>query len=111
MVSGSSSRYSTNGSTRSRSWLRKRMAINASIVRPRLRRSTRAWKPAVTPRARSPRTRSRQVEGATPVSDAQTVEAVLDCFAAVEQRDEARQRELFDAGVEFHWPPSLPYGT
>jgi ketosteroid isomerase-like protein len=41
----------------------------------------------------------------------ETVEAVLDCFAAVEQRDQARQRELFDAGVEFHWPPSLPYGT
>jgi uncharacterized protein len=35
---------------------------------------------------------------------------VLACFAAVERRDEERQRELFDPEVGFHWPPSLPYG-
>jgi ketosteroid isomerase-like protein len=44
------------------------------------------------------------------VSAAQSVEVVLDCFAAVEQRDERRQRELFHPEVEFLWPPSLGYG-
>lgn len=45
------------------------------------------------------------------MDEGENVEIVLDCFAAVEQRDEARQRQLFHAGIEFHWPPSLPYGT
>jgi ketosteroid isomerase-like protein len=44
------------------------------------------------------------------VSAAQSVEVVLECFAAVEQRDERRQRELFHPEVEFLWPPSLGYG-
>ena len=44
------------------------------------------------------------------MSAAQSVEVVLECFAAVEQRDERRQRELFHPEVEFLWPPSLGYG-
>jgi ketosteroid isomerase-like protein len=43
------------------------------------------------------------------VSRSESVEVVLACFAAVEQRDEERQRALFHPDVEFHWPPSLPY--
>jgi uncharacterized protein len=38
------------------------------------------------------------------------VQLVLECFAAVELRDEQRQRELFHPDVEFHWPPSLTHG-
>jgi ketosteroid isomerase-like protein len=37
------------------------------------------------------------------------VKIVLDSFAAVEQRDERRQAELFHPEAEFLWPPSLPY--
>lgn len=40
----------------------------------------------------------------------EAITIVLECFAAVERRDEERQRELFDPKAEFHWPPSLPYG-
>jgi uncharacterized protein len=40
----------------------------------------------------------------------QNIDLVLACFAAVERRDEEQQRELFHPDVEFHWPPSLPYG-
>jgi hypothetical protein len=36
-----------------------------------------------------------------------SVAVVLECFSAVERRDDERQRELFDPEVEFHWPPSL----
>jgi ketosteroid isomerase-like protein len=43
-------------------------------------------------------------------SSNENVDLVLDCFAAVERRDEQRQRELFHPQIEFHWPPSLPYG-
>jgi uncharacterized protein len=39
-----------------------------------------------------------------------SISVVLECFEAVERRDEERQRELFRPEVEFHWPPSLPYG-
>jgi ketosteroid isomerase-like protein len=37
-------------------------------------------------------------------------ELMREIFRAVEQRDEQRMRELFDPGLEMHWPPSLPYG-
>jgi ketosteroid isomerase-like protein len=37
-------------------------------------------------------------------------ELMLEIFRAIEQRDEHRLRELFDPGLEMHWPPSLPYG-
>lgn len=45
------------------------------------------------------------------MSASDSVAIVLEAFQAVEQRDEDRQRELFHARVEFHWPPSLPFGT
>ena len=35
---------------------------------------------------------------------------VMAAFAAVERRDERRLAELYHPEVEFHWPPSLPYG-
>jgi ketosteroid isomerase-like protein len=35
---------------------------------------------------------------------------VLDVFRAIEQRDNAKFRELLDPKFEIHWPPSLPYG-
>jgi ketosteroid isomerase-like protein len=41
------------------------------------------------------------------VSRDENIKVVLECFAAVEQRDEKRQRQLFHPDVEFHWPPSL----
>jgi ketosteroid isomerase-like protein len=37
----------------------------------------------------------------------ENVRVVLECFVAVEQRDEQRQRQLFHPDVEFHWPPAL----
>jgi len=40
----------------------------------------------------------------------ESVAIVLEAFRAVEQRDDQRLEELYDAEVEFHWPPSLPYG-
>ena len=38
------------------------------------------------------------------------VDVVREIFRAIEQRDAARLLELFHPDVEFHWPPSLPYG-
>ncbi len=35
---------------------------------------------------------------------------VTAAFAAVERRDERRLAEFYHPEVEFHWPPSLPYG-
>jgi len=34
---------------------------------------------------------------------------VLDVFRAIEQRNNAKFRELLDPKFEIHWPPSLPY--
>ena len=45
------------------------------------------------------------------MSASDSVAIVLEAFQAVERRDEDRQRELFHPRVEFHWPPSLPFGT
>jgi ketosteroid isomerase-like protein len=39
-----------------------------------------------------------------------STDIVMAAFAAVEQRDERRLAELYHPEVEFHWPPSLPYG-
>jgi ketosteroid isomerase-like protein len=39
-----------------------------------------------------------------------SVEVVLEAFAAVEARDERRLAAICDPLVSFHWPPSLPYG-
>lgn len=41
---------------------------------------------------------------------AETAGIVLEAFAAVEGRNEQRLLELYHPQVEFHWPPSLPYG-
>ncbi len=39
-----------------------------------------------------------------------TTGIVMAAFDAVERRDERRLAELYHPEVEFHWPPSLPYG-
>ena len=44
------------------------------------------------------------------MSAQKSVEIVLEAFKAVEQRDEQRLLALYHPEVEFHWPPSLPYG-
>jgi uncharacterized protein len=40
----------------------------------------------------------------------ENVALVLEVFKAVEERDQDRFLALCDPDVEFHWPPSLPYG-
>jgi ketosteroid isomerase-like protein len=40
-------------------------------------------------------------------SSSTSVAIVLECFSAVERRDDARQRELFHPAIEVHWPPLL----
>src|SRR5262249_9633178 len=37
-------------------------------------------------------------------------EVMLEIFSAIERRDPQRVFELCEPDVEFHWPPSLPYG-
>jgi uncharacterized protein len=44
------------------------------------------------------------------MSAKENVELMLQIFSAIERRDAERALELFDPDVEFHWPPSLPYG-
>jgi ketosteroid isomerase-like protein len=44
------------------------------------------------------------------MSASESVAIVLAAFTAVEQRDEQRLFELYHPEVEFHWPPSLPFG-
>src|SRR5260370_932035 len=39
-----------------------------------------------------------------------STDIVMAAFAAVERRDERRLAELYHPEIEFHWPPSLPYG-
>jgi uncharacterized protein len=38
------------------------------------------------------------------------IEVMLKIFSAIERRDPKRLLESFHPDVEFHWPPSLPYG-
>jgi len=38
------------------------------------------------------------------------IEAMLEIFSAIERRDAQRVLDLVVPDVEFHWPPSLPYG-
>jgi ketosteroid isomerase-like protein len=38
------------------------------------------------------------------------VEVMLKIFSAIERRDPQRLLEYFHPDIEFHWPPSLPYG-
>src|SRR5947209_5777734 len=40
----------------------------------------------------------------------ESIEIVLEAFRAAERRDEERLQALYHPDVEFHWPPSLPYG-
>jgi uncharacterized protein len=44
------------------------------------------------------------------MSAEENVEVMRQIFSAIERRDAERALELFDPDVEFHWPPSLPYG-
>lgn len=44
------------------------------------------------------------------MSVSHNVEVMREIFAAIERRDPARTAELMQPDVEFHWPPSLPYG-
>ena len=39
-----------------------------------------------------------------------SADIVMAAFAAVEERDERRLAVLYHPEVQFHWPPSLPYG-
>jgi uncharacterized protein len=43
-------------------------------------------------------------------SKEKNVEVMLKIFSAIERRDLQRLLEFFHPDVEFHWPPSLPYG-
>lgn len=40
----------------------------------------------------------------------ENVTLVLEAFDAVERRDDHRLIDLYHPNIEFHWPPSLPYG-
>jgi ketosteroid isomerase-like protein len=44
------------------------------------------------------------------MSGTPSTDIVMAAFAAVERRDERCLAELYHPEVEFHWPPSLPYG-
>ncbi len=37
-------------------------------------------------------------------------EVMLEIFSAIERRDRQRVLDLCHADVQFHWPPSLPFG-
>src|SRR6266540_1998086 len=52
--------------------------------------------------------RSRYMHGNDNVQT--SVQIVLAAFRAVESRDEAALHALSHTDVEFHWPPSLPFG-
>jgi len=40
----------------------------------------------------------------------ENVRIMREVFSAIERRDSQRFLDLCDPNVEFHWPPSLPYG-
>jgi ketosteroid isomerase-like protein len=40
----------------------------------------------------------------------ESVAIVLEAFTAVEEWDNQRLLELYHPEIEFHWPPSLPFG-
>jgi uncharacterized protein len=52
----------------------------------------------------------RKAEELMDMSGTASTDIVMAAFAAVEARDERRLAELYHPEVEFHWPPSLPYG-
>jgi ketosteroid isomerase-like protein len=44
------------------------------------------------------------------MSTSENAQVMLEIFSAIERRDAQRVFELCQPDVEFHWPPSLPYG-
>ena len=44
------------------------------------------------------------------MSISENAHLMLEIFSAIERRDPQRVFELCQPDVEFHWPPSLPYG-
>jgi len=40
----------------------------------------------------------------------QNVEVMMEIFNGIERRDPQTRLALFHPNVQFHWPPSLPYG-
>ena len=40
----------------------------------------------------------------------ENAEVMVEIFSAIERRDPQRVLDLCCSDVEFHWPPSLPYG-
>src|SRR5215510_4958929 len=38
------------------------------------------------------------------------IQLMLEIFSAIERRDAQRVLDLCRPDIEFHWPPSLPYG-
>lgn len=44
------------------------------------------------------------------MSASENVQVMLDIFGSIERRDAQRLVDLCHPDVEFHWPPSLPYG-
>jgi uncharacterized protein len=40
----------------------------------------------------------------------ENAEVMVEIFSAIERRDSQRVLDLCCSDVEFHWPPSLPYG-
>jgi uncharacterized protein len=44
------------------------------------------------------------------MSAGQNVQVMLEIFRSIERRDAQRVLDLCHPDVEFHWPPSLPYG-
>jgi uncharacterized protein len=53
---------------------------------------------------------AEEERGAADMSATAATGIVLEAFKAAEGRDEQRLAELCHPEVEFHWPPSLPYG-
>jgi ketosteroid isomerase-like protein len=45
------------------------------------------------------------------MSASENLVVMREIFDALERRDAQRLRDLFDPDIEFHWPPSLPYGA
>ena len=44
------------------------------------------------------------------MSAGQNIQVMLEIFRSIERRDAQRVLDLCHPDVEFHWPPSLPYG-
>jgi ketosteroid isomerase-like protein len=62
---------------------------------------------------KEPNQRTSQKKEAN-MSTEENVQVMLEIFRAIERRDpqrpDPRALDLFQPDVEFHWPPSLPYG-